>query len=196
MKNLPKEKRDRIILIALGAVTITVGLYYAVISSQRQTLVESAKKRGEQENKISSAETLISGLPLVEKNLEQATAQLRAIEDTMASGDMYSWVIQTVNAFKENYDVEIPQFSREVTTVVGMFPNFPYQAAVFHLRGSARYRDFGRFVADFENAFPYMRIQNIELEQATASAASAGGGGSDLKEKIAFKLEIVALVKP
>ena len=109
----------------------------------------------------------------------------------MASGDMYSWIILTVNTFKENYKLDIPQFSREVPSEVGMFTKFPYRAAVFHVRGSAFYHDFGRFVADFENAFPYMRIQNIELDP-NASSANA----SNEPEKLAFKMEIVALVNP
>ena len=195
MKNLPKEKRDRIILIALGAATITAGLFYGVISPQRKALEESGRKKIEQENKLASAERLIGNTSQIEKNVEKATAQLKAIETTMASGDMYSWVIQTVNAFRENYEVEIPQFSREVSAEVGMFPRFPYKAAVFHLRGTGRYRDFGRFVADFENSFPYMRIQNIDLEPAAAITAT-GAAAANTKEKLAFKMEIVALVKP
>jgi hypothetical protein len=193
MKNLPKEKRDRIILIALGALAVMAGLYYGLIGPQGKRLVESNRKKIEQRDRNASAERLVSTTPQVEKNLEQVTTSLRAIEATMASGDMYSWAIQTINAFKENYDIEIPQFSREVATEIGMFPKFPYKAVAFHLRGTARYRDFGRFVADFENSFPYMRLQNIELDPATASNATGGSAG---KEKLAFKLEVVALVKP
>ncbi len=199
MKNLPKEKRDRIILTALGTMAIVAGLYYGLIGPQGKALVENARKKVEQEDRIASAERLVGSVSQVEKNLEQVTASLRAIEDTMASGDMYSWVIQTVTGFKsgsaDGYKVEIPQFSREVATEVGMFPKFPYKAVAFHLRGTARYHDFGRFIADFENAFPYMRIQNIDLDPASASAAN-GATGPDSKEKLAFKLEVVALVKP
>jgi hypothetical protein len=194
MKNLPKEKRDRIVLIALGALTIVVGLYYSLIGPQGKRLGEAARKKIEQEDRIASAERLVHSTPQVEKNLEQVTENLRAIENTMATGDMYSWAIQTINGFKENYEIEIPQFSREVATEVGMFPRFPYKAVAFHLRGSARYRDLGRFVADFENSFPYMRIQNIELDPAGASSATGGAAGP--KERLAFKLEVVALVKP
>lgn len=192
MKNLPKEKRDKLILIALGTLAVVVGLYYGMISSQRKKLVNSARIATEQENKLSSAERMISSRAQIEKNLENALGNLKSIEGTMASGDIYSWAIQTINSFKENYDVEIPQFSREVQTDVGMYVKYPYKAVAFHLRGTALYRDFGKFVADFENAFPYMRIQNIELDPAVASNATA----QQNKEKLAFKMEIVALVKP
>ena len=52
--------------------------------------------------------------------------------------------------------------------------------------------DFGKFVADFENAFPYMRIQNIELDPNPSSSANP----SNEPEKLGFKMEIVALVNP
>lgn len=138
MKNLPKEKRDRIVLTVLGTLAITVGLYYGLITNQLKSLETTAKKKSDQEDKLSRAQHLIEGRNQTEKNLAQASAQLRAIEDTMASGDMYSWVIQTVNTFRKGYEVDIPQFSREVSTSVGMFPEFPYRAAAFHLRGTAK----------------------------------------------------------
>jgi hypothetical protein len=192
MKSLSKEKRDRLLLVAIGTVAAIAGLYYSVIGSQRNSLESLASRRGEKQTKLASAERLIGNAPTIRKNLEVTTGKLKAIETTMASGDMYSWIILTVNSFKENYRVEIPQFSREVAAEIGMYVKFPYRAAVFNVRGTAYYHDFGRFVADFENAFPYMRIQNVELEPPAASTANAP---SD-QEKLAFKMEIVALVNP
>lgn len=192
MKHLPKEKRDRLILIALGAIAIVVGLYYGVISSQRKKLETLAKMKLEQENKFSGAQRIAASVSQFQTNFETSQSKLKAIEATMASGDMYSWVILTVNNFKENHRVEIPQFSREVPGEVGMFGKYPYKAAIFHIRGTAFYHDFGRFVADFENAFPFMRIQNIELDPAGGSNVTK----ADHPEKLAFKMEIVALVNP
>ena len=192
MKNLSKDKRDRLILVAMGTITILVGLYYAVITSQRGTLESVAKRKVDQENKLNGAQRLAGSLSQFQKNLENSSGKLKAIEATMVSGDMYSWIIQTVNSFKENYRVDIPQFSREVPGEVGMFGNFPYRAVLFHIRGTAYYHDFGRFVADFENAFPYLRVQNIELDPAGGSNTSK----SDDPEKLSFKMEIVALVNP
>ena len=192
MRNLPKEKRDRLILLVIGTLAVLVGLYYGIISNQRSSLLKTHERRVEQENRLRNGQRLASSIPQIQKNLETSLQRLRKIESTMASGDMYSWIILTVNKFKENYQVDIPQFSREVPSEVGMFGEFPYRAAVFHLRGTAYYHDFGRFVADFENAFPYMRLQNIELTPVTASNAT----GPAESEKLAFKMEIVALVNP
>jgi hypothetical protein len=137
----------------------------------------------------------------LQQKLGIAQGKLKTVESAMASGDMYSWIILTMNSFKENggYKVEIPQFSREVPSDVGLLAKFPYRAAVFHVRGTAFFHDFGRFVADFENNFPYMRIQNIDLEPATSSVANNANANSspdDNREKLSFKMEIVTLVNP
>ena len=190
MKKLPKEKRDRLILVCLGTLALTAGLYYGLISTQQRSMQEMAKKQFEWEVKLNNAQRLANNTDKIEKELEANRSRLDAIESTMPSGDIYSWIILNVNTFKENYRIDIPQFSREVPSDVGMFAKFPYRAAVFNLRGTAHFHDFGRFVADFENAFPYMRIQNIELDPASASNASAQAE----QEKLAFKMEIVTLV--
>ena len=192
MKNLPKEKRDRLVLICLGACAIMAGLYLGLISTQKKSLEAMAKRRQEQETKLNNGQRLASSVPQIQKNLEAVAGRLKAIEATMPSGDMYSWVILTVNTFKENYKVEIPQFSREVPANVGMYAEYPYRAAIFTLRGTAHFHDFGRFVADFENTFPYMRIQNIELDPSSTSNANQ----QSEEEKLTFKMEIVTLVNP
>ena len=41
--------------------------------------------------------------------------------------------------------------------------NFPYKWAKFHIIGQGRYHDLGKYIADFENTFPYFRIENPDL---------------------------------
>jgi len=201
MKNLPKEKRDRLLMISVGALVTIIAMYFGVIRVQRQTLEDLAKKHSEEDRRVTNGQRLASTTSELHKKLQVAQGKLKNIETTMASGDMYSWIITTMNSFKEsgNYKVEIPQFSREVPSDVGLLAKFPYRAAVFHVRGTAFYHDFGRFVADFENAFPYMRIQNIDLEPSSSSLANGTVPSPDDKEKmekLSFKMEIVTLVNP
>ncbi|MBC8001627.1 MAG: type 4a pilus biogenesis protein PilO [Opitutaceae bacterium] len=187
MSKLTKEKRDQLILVGIGTLAVAVGLWYAVIRSQNITVQVIEKKTMEVRDKIDKAEKALKTRETVQANLETANTQLKAIEQSMASGDMYSWVINTINQFIVNQKVTIPVFSREVIGEVGMLSKFPYKAATFVLKGSAHYHDFGRFVSDFENAFPYIRVQNLELTPATAG---------DEKEKLEAKFEIVALINP
>jgi hypothetical protein len=157
---------------------------------QQNSAGSIAKAISEQKGKVGNAERLIASCADIKKNVEVANQKLAVIEEGMASGDMYAWVIQTVGRFGQERKVEIPQFSREVTTDVGILPKFPYKAAVFNVRGTAYYHDLGKFLADFENSFPYARVQNIEMEPSGNSAATAGPDS----EKLAFRMEIVTLI--
>jgi len=192
MKNLPKEKRDRLIMVASGTLVLVIALWLGLIKAQQRVLSRVAKQTGEEQSKVDNAQRLISSVADIHKKLDVSAAELKAIEDTMASGDMYSWVISTVNKFRADRKVEIPQFSREVPTEVGVLPKFPYRAALFNVRGSAYFHDLGKFIADFENSFPYTRVQNLELDPASSSSATSTGDS----EKLAFKMEIVTLVNP
>jgi hypothetical protein len=45
------------------------------------------------------------------------------------------------------------------------------------------YHEFGKFFADFENAFPYFIIQNVEI---------APSGQAEGQEKLSYTFDIVA----
>jgi hypothetical protein len=193
IKNLSKEKRDHLILTCICTVAVVAGIYLGVVKFQRRTLEAIAKQTIEQHDKVGRADRLVKSRGEAEKNLAANSEKLKAIEQTMASGDMYSWVIMTMNRFRADRKVDIPQFSREVTTEVGVFPKFPYKAALFNVRGTAHFHDLGKFIADFENTYPYLRVQNLDLEPAAQSAATSS---ANEPEKLSFKMEIVALINP
>jgi len=107
----------------------------------------------------------------------------------MPSGDLYASMVDTIRKFKLGHKVEIPQFNSPSSPAdVALLPKFPYKQTVMTITGTAYYHDLGKFVADFENEFPSARILNLDI--STASAQSA-----DEKERLAFKLDIVSLVK-
>ena len=197
MKHLPKEKRDRLILVTIVTIASLAGVWYGLIANQRKSIERIAKDIAEQRMKVTNAERLVATAADIKKNQEVLQARLQTVEEGMASGDMYSWIIQTMRKFCAGRNVEIPQFSREVTGEVGILPRFPYKAAVFTVRGSAYFHDLGQFIADFENTFPYIRVQNLELDSnSTSGVTSSPSPGNADAEKLSFKMEIVALVNP
>ena len=119
MKNLSKEKRDRLLFIGVGTFALILVIWFVLISSQRKSVETIAKQIVDQQNKVGSAERLIATSAEITNRKESAQKKLRAIEEGMASGDMYSWIIQTLNKFCVGRKVDIPQFSREVTMDVG-----------------------------------------------------------------------------
>jgi Tfp pilus assembly protein PilO len=191
MSKLPKDKRDKIILTGVVAVAISAAIWLLVIKSQLQTLKNVHAEASKSRDQFNRGQNTLTTQARINQDFEEASRKLKQRESAMAApNDMYSWFIQTLNTFRQNYKVEIPQFGREMPTEVGVFPKFPYHAALFNVRGTAHYHDFGKFVADFENTFPYIRVQNIELDSAGEA------GGSDSREKLNFKMELLTLVRP
>jgi Tfp pilus assembly protein PilO len=190
MKNMPKEKRNQLILAAL-IVAIVAGAWYMVVyKSQTEGIDTMRSKRDAAVKKLQEARLAIKTADQVESQLCDVKKRLEAVEDNMATGDLYSWTINAIRQFKLGYKVEIPQFSvidgPRNTTILA---NFPYKQATLTIGGTAHFHDFGKFVADFENQFPYMRLMNLTLEPSSGLQAAD-------RERLSFRMEIATLVKP
>lgn len=194
MKRLSKEKRDKLIMVGAGTVVVLAAMWFTLIDAQKSNLQKLAIRNMEEQKKLQTAQKVVDGRAEVERRLQETSARLKDIEKEMVHGDMYDWVIQTVKTFKAPFRdrIDIPNFSREVVGEMQLLPNFPYRTATYNIRGSAYFHDLGRFIADLENRFPFIRVQNLELEPASSSSATA----TDDAEKLAFRFELVTLVSP
>ena len=122
------------------------------------------------------------------QELTESKKTLVEMETDVASGDLYSWIITTLRRFRAPYKVEIPSQSPiSPITDVNMLANFPYKQTSINVSGTAHYHDLGRFVADFENQFPHIRLVNLNIDLDS---------GSTEPEMLAFRMEIITLVKP
>ncbi|MEY4917977.1 MAG: hypothetical protein RL616_1890, partial [Verrucomicrobiota bacterium] len=104
----------------------------------------------------------------------------------VASGDVNAWTYDTIRRFKANYHVDIPSIAQPTVTDVDVLASFPYRQAKITLNGSAFFHDLGKFVSDFENNFPHMRMINLIIEPSQGSGT----------EKLSFRMEVITLVKP
>jgi Tfp pilus assembly protein PilO len=195
---LSKEKRDRLILVILLTVAICVGLWYGIITTRNARLEETRASIRAVIDKLEKARTLVKQSQKAEAQLAAAIEKLKVVEDSMASGmDHYTWAILLLEKARAGHDVKIIEVTRPVKGEVGMLAQFPYQAAIFTVRGAGHYHDFGKFLADFENSFPYFRVQNLSLAPILESlAASEGTTAATGEENVSFRMEIVALIKP
>lgn len=189
MNKLSKEKRNQLIL-ALLVVGVLIGGWYAILyKSQTQRLATLRENRQAALQKLQQVKRTVDNADQIETQLAEGRKRLDGIEAGMASGDLYSWAINTLRKFKSGYKVEIPQFSQiDGPKDMTMLPAFPYKQINLTVGGSAQFHDFGKFVSDFENQFPYMRIMNVSLEPVSGLVPSE-------KERLSFRLEIAALVK-
>jgi Tfp pilus assembly protein PilO len=188
-RKLPREKRNKLIAVVAGSLAIVVGMYLLLIEPQNENLDRLAQKKVEvTDNQRRILDTVRRGSE-IEAELTSVRKALSEAEADVASGDLYSWVINTIRRFKSAYNVNIPQYSPiRGTSEVSLLSNFPYKQATLSLSGTAHYHDFGHFLADLENQFPHMRVLNLSLELNQSPAA-------DDQETVSFKLNIVTLVK-
>jgi len=198
---LPKEKRNQLVLVAVTTVIVLGGLGFGLIKSQYDNLKTLAEKRELAEKKRARVTDAINHADQIEAEYDAKSKLLAEQEEGMAAGgDLYSWLVNAIRTFKLPYQVDIPQISQPTTpTDVNLLPKFPYKQVTIKAGGTAYFHDFGQFIADFENHFPHIRVVNLTLEPAT------GGVGSNLasadkekndREKLAFTMDIVSLVKP
>ena len=190
-RKLSKEKKSHLVLVALLTVGALAGLWFGLISAQKERLGEIAKKIDATKDQKSKMQQVVRDAAQVEDALRAATRKLNDIEIGIpsASGDLYSWVVNSLKQFNSpNYRVDMPQFGIPSVAEMRMLPSFPYNQATVPVSGSAYYWDLGKFLADFENRFPYMRVQNINL-------VPGGGLTAGERERLTFQMEFIALVK-
>ncbi len=187
MKNLSKEKRDRIILTALGALFVVAGIWSVMIRPLQSQIADRRSKLETAQEDLSKAKRLADQAAKIQAELDANIEKLRHIESHMASGDLYSWIIRTMNPIQAGFVLDIPTYSPPGVGPVEMFADFPYESARFAFHGVGTFHEVGKFIADLENRFPFATVSGVDL-------VSAGRG--DATEKLNFKFEFVTLVKP
>lgn len=188
-RKLPKEKQNHLILVALVTLIAIAGLYFGLIRRQHESLVHLKTKKVAAAKKLHVVLDSLHHADQIKTDLDNARTTLAAAESDVASGDLYAWVINSLRQFKAPYKVEIPQFSQLGSPMdVTVLPSFPYKQATLTVAGTAHFDDLGRFLADFENQFPHVRLVNLSVD-ANANSLTVE------PEMLSFKMDIITLVK-
>jgi Tfp pilus assembly protein PilO len=191
MKKLPAAKRNQLILVIIGTVGLIVLVYFILIQPQNEQNQKLAVKINSEAVQLDQMKTEIRQKGEITATLTNLEGQLKSAEEDVVSGDVYAWTFDTLRRFKGSYhDVDVPSLSQPTYGEVDLIPGFPYRQVKFSINGSGLYQDLGKFIADFENKFPHIRLNNLALDPAGPSAA----GGST--ERLNFRLDIIALTRP
>jgi Type II secretion system (T2SS), protein M subtype b len=182
-----QEKRNQFIFVVLCTVAVLVLMWLNLIRPRYAALSQIATEQRDAGDKLATIQTAIKQAHVIAAELAQKTQALADAENDMASGDLYSWTYNTIRLFKTSYQVDIPDIGHPDVGTMDLLPAFPFKQVKFTVTGTAYYHDLGKFIADFENKFPHMRVVNLQMQPANAS------GG---EEKLSFKMDIIALVKP
>jgi Tfp pilus assembly protein PilO len=188
VNKLSKVQSNQLIGIAAGTVALMGALWYFGVTAMQGELAATRRKSAEMRQKLHDAEALMRRGDEISGTLRSRSELLAKREAGLAPDrDAYAWLINTVNAFiQSRKGVNIDTYSQPEVSDTGIIPKFPYRWATFHLKGTGYYHDFGKFFADFENAFPYFRIQNLNL--------SVNSGPGVEPEKLSVTFDLVAPV--
>lgn len=188
MKRLPSAKRNQLIVVILATVGLIGLVYFLLINPQNEKNRDLAGKIGSETIRFQQMQTTIKQKEATASALADLTQQINRAEQDVASGDVSAWTYDTIRRFKVNYHVDIPSIGQPAQSDCDLIANYPYKQIRFSLSGTAYYHDLGKFVSDFENKFPHCRILNLTADPV---ATTANGG-----EKLSFRMDVVALVKP
>ncbi len=184
------EKRNHLIAIALATVFVLASLGFGVGRWQIQVQRKLNSKRAALQLDLTSMKNKLKWADQIERELADGKRKLAELEEGLApANDALSWLVNTINEFvKKSYKVDI-RFPAPLSPPVEMplLPKFPYRQVTLRVMGQAYYQDFGHFVADFENQFPYIRILNLTLDSQSGAATA--------DEKLDFQMDVVALIK-
>jgi len=187
-KRLSKEKKQQLIITTVVTLLCLAGWGFGLIRYQYRSLGELSGAKLSSEKKLEQMRNTVKQADRIATDFVDAKKTLAEMESDIASGDLYSWMISTMRRFRASYKVEIPSMGPlGAVADVNLLPNFPYKQTSINVNGTAHYHDLGRFIADFENQFPHVRLMNLSVD--------LDNGGSE-PEMIAFRMEVVALVKP
>ena len=187
-KRLSKEKKQQLIITIAITVVCLAGWGFGLIRYQYNSLKNLSDAKIAAAKKLEQMSKTVKQANRIAVDYAEAQKTLAENESDIASGDLYSWMISTIRRFRAPYKVEIPSISpNSAVADVSLLANFPYKQTSINISGTAHYHDLGRFVADFENQFPHIRLTNLSVDL---------DNGANEPEMLAFKMEVVALVKP
>lgn len=201
MTKLSKDKRDKLTMVGVSTLAVVAIIYFYIISAQKETLQELELKIVDVKDKLATAERWQRMSATINEDLQSMRKVLDAKGESMAPVDKFKWFYGTIERFLPSYEVTLLDISRtpEISNV-GLLPKFPFQFATFAVKFNGHFHDFGKFLADFENHFPYLRVQDLELKPEFMNET----GPSDFEvqtqtrgaEKLGISLKVVTLVQP
>lgn len=209
MSSISQEKRNQILLVVGGTLGICLLVWFYVIGSQNERLLNLQNETRRLDDQIYRAELRIrraravsSELAGLSRNVADAEARMIPVEQLNGRKWLFD---KLVNFIKDKYDVRLTNLSNDPLTgdQFLLLPKFAYSAAAYDVEMRAFFHEFGRFLADFENSFPFMRIQNLAMWPVATASAAAGPTSdspeelvnSDDLEQLTIRMRIVVLFK-
>ena len=185
MKQLPHAKRNQFVMVLAGTIIAICAVYFLLILPQSQSNQQLVKEIQSAHNTLNQYQTDIKQSATINDAAKKVLQQLNDEEQDLATGDLNAWTYDLIRGFKTAYHLDIPNVGQPtIPSESDLIPNFPYKQIRLKLTGTGYYHELGRFIADFENKYPHMRLVGLTVDPTTAG------------ERLNFQMEVITLVKP
>lgn len=210
MNKLRKEQKDKITGIAIGAVLISILLWYFLIGAQHASITKLGESSREIEDKVSKAEIRLKRARMIQADLEDLRGKLGAEESQLIPSEQVSgmkWLFDTIKSFIDqgSYDVSLTRIADpDINKRYLILPKMDYSAVSYTVELRGYFHELGKFIANFENQFPYMSIHRVQISPL-ATPSSGGAAASEVaddissaaeREKLTAILRVTLVFKP
>lgn len=208
------EKRDAIIKVAGGFLLGLAVLYWFGVRGQEAefarlaNLIDEARGAAEKASiYVKSGNAVFANLQAARARLEQEEAGLAPIESSYRRDWMLQEINNAIRASGVPLDLDSFTLLEPADVNAELLPKFPFSATRFRVKMTGYFGDFGKFLADFENHFPYIRVQDFLIKPAEAvstgievateptSTQTTQAREVQVSEKLSFEFVIVSLIK-
>lgn len=192
MNNWSPETRGRVAAVALTTIGLIALIWFTLVVGLETKLQDSEARILRLQQNVAVTRT---GIKLAEKyreEVERGDLVLSTFENHMAQGvDPYRWLMGFLRGLERRFNVSVVESPRPQIVELKFPPRLPYEATSCWIAGTARYHDFGIFLAELENSSPFIRLRNLSVDTSTSGVATESES-----DRLSFRMEFVTLVKP
>jgi len=197
MNKISKDKRDKLILICIAAAAIIAILYFFVLVDMQDEQATLGTRLISMRDKVDKSQRLLKRQAELNGHLEELRKELNERQVVMPRpGEDHVWFMKIMEDRRSKFNLDIGDIRNPEAWDPGVLPKFPFKAVSFNVTLIGGYTDFGRFLADFENNFPYMRVQLMNVTPDIAqTAVGATQGATDDRGRLCFNFRVISLIK-
>ena len=171
MTKISKSQRDQLIAVAVAAAAVIACLWYLVVLAQNKQLAFADANCVKMRNTLKLASDKVRQADAVSAELAKNLDALRQREAGLApEREPFSWLAETMRAFWSRATTSTttrpfpsPTSNRRKSPTRASSPASPTSGPNSTSPARATTMISERFIADFENAFPYFRIVDLDI---------------------------------
>lgn len=196
MNSWPPGTRNRLVFVLLVGVGVLMLIWFGVGSPLQARLKIANGKADLARMQLQLAQAGQDKGPYYRAMVEERTEEMKNLESTMAeTPNVLGWAYGTMTPYFKVHNITASTWDRTVLSDVDVPPEVPYQLATIGVSGMAHFHAFGKFLADFENSFPFMKVKSVTLQTVAPGFVDLVQEPED-QERLRFRLEYQILALP